>query len=554
MIFTGRMAAVLVTMALATGGAAWGVHALLTPTGDAGTDYGLDTNANGKFDFLVVEAQISIPQAGTWDVYADLSTSSAPTGGNCGFGTPVPFPMMSTRAVSTSIAYSYERYFFLSGTQTVRMAFQGTDIARGGVDGPYAVHARLSLGPTYGMGRPIIEPPQGGVEWNYTTKAYAVADFEQPVRPAFFTGGHTDVAVDVDSDGLADFLEIRADIHVNIAGRYSLNGGLTKGSGRDVTQFVGYAYRGLTLSTTDTSVWLRFRGDMIRRSNVDGPWNFTLTLYGPVDFAIGNGTTPPPGGSLMPGPVPYYYPETLCGSTSAYRAADFDDTMELARFTGHFEELTPDVNGDGTYDSLIVRAEVEVFISAGFDLRGVLRSPNGTVEVGHAYGQSWLSEGTQTVDFIFPGSEIRAAGIDGPYVATLSITPTAGGIDPSTTYTTRAYRAADFDAGYVNGTRGYWIGDLNATAQLRVLAIYMSVVRGNDMLAIVIQDTLTVTVTDSLGNVLNAFKESVYLPSGGSAQSFAYSVNYVRSGTYAITAVLGPPDRPVDQRSITVIG
>ena len=554
MILTGRMVTVLLTMALATGGAAWGVHALLTASGgDAGTDYGLDTNANGKFDFLVVEAQISLPQAGTWDISAYLSTSSPPSGGNCGYGGPVPLPYMGVRASWSPIAYVYERYFFPSGTQTVRMAFQGTEIARAGIDGPYQVHAQLYLGSVYGgMERPIIGPPPGGIEWNYTTKAYKVAEFEQPVRPVQFTGGHTDLAVDVDSDHLADFLEIRADVHVNIAGNYSLNGGLTKGSGGNATQFIGYAYRQVSLATRDTSVWLRFRGDMIRRANVDGPWNFTLTIYGPYDLLTGNTTLPPSGGAI-PSPV-YYYPESLCGVTSAYRATDFDDTLELARFTGHFAEMTPDMNGDGKYDSLVIRAEVEVFMPAGFDLAGVLRSSNGTVEIVRAYRQVNLADGISTLEFSFSGPEIHAAGLDGPYVATLSITPTAGGIDPSTTYTTRAYHAADFDAGYTNGTRPYWIGDLNLTAASRVLSIWITVVRGNDMTPIVITDILTVTVTDPLGKVTQTFKDQVSLDGRGSLQGFQHSVNYIRSGTYIVTAVLGPPDRPVDQRSVTVIG
>jgi len=460
---------------------------------------------------------------------------------------------MGARASWYSIAYVYERYFFPSGTQTVRMAFQGTEIARAGIDGPYQVHARLYLGPMYGgTERPIIGPPPGGVEWNYTTKAYAVAEFEQPVRPVQFTGGHTDVAVDIDSDGLADFLEIRADVRVNIAGNYSLNGDLTMGFGRDVTQFIGYAYRQVSLATTDTRVWLRFRGDMIRRANVDGPWNFSLTLYGPNGIVVGNGTAPPPG-SAMPGPA-YFYPEALCGATSAYRAADFDDTMELARFAGHFAEMTPDFNGNGKYDALIIRAEVEVFMSAGFDLAGVLRSSNGTVDIARAYSQVNLADGIQTVEFSFSGPEILAAGIDGPYLATLSITPTAGGIDPSTTYTTRAYHAADFDAGYTNGTRTYWISDLNATAESRVLSIWVAVVRGNDMTPVVITDILTVTVTDPLGNVMQTFKDQVTLDGGGMLQGFQHSVNYVRSGAYTITAVLGPADKPVDQRTVTVIG
>lgn len=559
MILTGRTVVLLVTMALATGGAAWGVHALITAAGGSGTDVGLDTDGNGKFDWLVVEAAISIPEAGTWDIYADLSSSSLPQGGSCGYGgvrPPVPILAESTidpRAYSYPIAYTYERYFFPEGAQAVRMAFQGTDIARAGVDGPYTVHARLSLGGIiYGTMRPMPDPTEGLVEWNYTTKAYLATEFEQPVRSAYFTGGHADTAIDVDGDGLADFLELTAEVRVNIAGHYNLNGALTKGTGTDVVQFVGYAYRDLELSMSDTSVALRFRGDQIRRAGVDGPWDFSLILYGPIDIVYGNATPGPlPVDGILP-PQPVYYPETLCGSTAAYRATDFDDTLELLRYTGRFEEVTPDWNGDGTWDFLVIRAEVEVFISAGFDLLGVLRPATGSTEIAHAYGQAWLPEGTQWAEFSFPGPEISASGVDGPYEATLSITPAAWGIDPTTTYTTRAYRAADFDSGYTNRTSGYWIGGLNATASGSAIGISVSVVRGDDMLTVVFEDTLTVTVADAAGNAVGAFKDRVYLPSGGSAQSFAFTLDGVSAGAYTITAVVGSPDRPVDARTIIV--
>jgi hypothetical protein len=149
------------------------------------------------------------------------------------------------------------------------------------------------------------------------------------------------------------------------------------------------------------------------------------------------------------GPLPpqlAYYPETLCGTTSAYRAADFDDTIELIRFTGAFEEVTPDTNGDGTYDALVVRAQVEVFAPAGFDLAGILRAPTGSTDLAGASGQTWLPDGLQWMTFSFPGPEIRKSGVDGPYEATLSITPRVVRFDPTTTYTTHAYRATDFDA------------------------------------------------------------------------------------------------------------
>src|SRR5439155_1192064 len=205
-------------------------------------------------------------QAGTWDISADLSSSNPPPSGSCGYGALPPVPILAGGTLSPTpdaypIAYVYERYFFTDGTQTIRMAFPGTDIARGGADGPYRV---------------------------------------------------------------------------------------------------------LNLATTDTSVVLRFRGDQIRQAGVDGPWDFSLTLYyAPLAYAGGN-MTPGPIGTILP-PLPTYYPETLCGTTSAYRSADFDDTIELVRYTGRFEEMTPDRNGHGTYDALVIRAEVEVFATTSFD-------------------------------------------------------------------------------------------------------------------------------------------------------------------------------------------
>src|SRR5213592_2760218 len=298
-MLTGRTIALLVTMALAAGGAAWGVHALMSAAGDVGTDYGLDTNGNGTFDWLVVEAQVSLPQAGTWEISADLSSSNPPPSGSCGYGALPPVPILAGGTLSPTpdsypIAYVYERYFFTDGTQTIRMAFPGTDIARGGADGPYRVHARVSIGGLpYMTNRPIADWGGPVVEWNYTTKAYAASQFEQPMRPATFTGDHLDSAVDPDGDGLADFLELRADVHVNLAGSYSLNGYLSKGSGTDVVRVIASAYRQFNLTTSDVGVVLRFRGDQIRQSAVDGPWDFSLTLYGPVDGLYGNGTPRP---------------------------------------------------------------------------------------------------------------------------------------------------------------------------------------------------------------------------------------------------------------------
>src|SRR5206468_4982296 len=145
-------------------------------------------------------------------------------------------------------------------------------------------------------------------------------------------------------------------------------------------------------------------------------------------------------------PQPAYYPETLCGTTSAYRAADFDSTVELLRYTGRFEELTPDRNGDGTYDALVIRAEVEVFATAGFDLYGVLAGSGGSPEIAKSFSQVWLQEGLRWAEFSFAGPDIRRGGVDGPYLATLSIAPGARGIDPTTTDVTWALQLTEVDS------------------------------------------------------------------------------------------------------------
>jgi hypothetical protein len=320
---------------------------------------------------------------------------------------------------------------------------------------------------------------------------------------------------------------------------------LFEGNASEVVLMIAYGSRVIPLEVGETQATLRFRGDQIRAAGADGPWDFVLTLY-PSDDRYLNASARPADG--RPGVL---YPEMLCGSTRAYRAADFDDTAELLRYTERFAEVTPDADGDGLYDALVIRAEVDAFVASGFDVVGTLRGADGSTVVSRMSSQAWLSEGIQWTEFVFEGSEIRAGGIDGPYEATLSLTPVAEGVDPTTTYTTAAYKASDFEDG-ATGVGRYGIEDLTASPSGTSLSISVIVARGNDTLRDVIYDTLEVTVTDSAGSVVHASKLSVELQGPGSRQAFSILVDGLSSGTYTVTALLGPPDRPVDSREVVV--
>jgi hypothetical protein len=334
---------------------------------------------------------------------------------------------------------------------------------------------------------------------------------------------------------------------VNTAGRYTLYGTLSKGSGSDAVRSIAYAYRDFNLTRDDSKVFLRFRGDQIRQAGLDGPWDFALTLFGPVDLpyaVIGQ-----PTAGLRPMPVSY--PEMLCASTRAYRAGAFDATVEFLRYTGRFDESTPDRDADGKVDALVVRAQADVLLGAGFVVSGILRPVGRSAELAQATSQVWLRDGLQWVDFVFPGSQIRGSGVDGPYEATLSITPGPSGIDPTTTYITKAYRAADFDNESA-GTRGYWVSNLTATPTGSNLTIGVGVTRGNDMLAVVFEDTLEVRVTDSAGKIVRSFQAKVLLANSGTERSFSFSAAGLSAGPYTVTAILGPESRPVDMRTVGV--
>src|SRR5439155_25493748 len=96
-------------------------------------------------------------------------------------------------------------------------------------------------------------------------------------------------------------------------------------------------------------------------------------------------------------------------------------------------------------------------------------------------------------------------GVDGPDEGMWPIAPGPSGIDPTTTYVTKAYRAADFDNESL-GARGYWISNMTATHTGSNLAIAVGVTRGPDMLALVFEDSLEVRVTNAAVTSVGSFQ------------------------------------------------
>jgi len=532
-----------------------------------GSDYGLDTDGDGLHDWLVVRMDLTVDEANYYSVWATLGTEE-PFGRGCDFGGPVPLlsEMPNTRCGPDGrcyegdpvedfvypISWASVREFLEAGDHTIALAFKGTDIGLAGVDGPYRVQAYVSAdgggpwvrgGPEPGIDPEILPPVPEGWTWEYTTSAYAAADFEEPRFAIRFTGVHADEGLDLDGDGLFDYLIATADADVSLAGTYWFDGSLTVPSddgGPYRDYWVTSTYGTVDLAEGTQALEFRFNGGDIWASGHEGAFDFRLSVYYGGGIVYGY-----PDGMIREGPMPEdggefdVYGDTLCGRTAEYRHDAWEELVEPATFTGVFADRGEDWDGDGLFDVLAVDAEVDVTEANTFDFSGQLMSGDGAAWIAADFQQAYLEVGVQVLTLRFSGPAIRASGIDGPYRVDMNLVVAFR--DPQATYTTGAYAHTDFDEEDQTRPQTHWIADLNADAQ----TIAVLVVRGDDLLTYVIEDTLLVEAFGPDGTAVFAAREKVYLPSGGSTQSFTFTWA-PEPGTYVVRASLAGTGESVE--------
>ncbi|MEK6851514.1 MAG: hypothetical protein AABY30_03135, partial [Candidatus Thermoplasmatota archaeon] len=194
---------------------------------------------------------------------------------------------------------------------------------------------------------------------------------------------------------------------------------------------------------------------------------------------------------------------------------------------------------DGLFDVLAVDAEIDVTEANTFDFSGQLMSGDGAPWIAADFQQAYLEVGVHTLTLRFSGPAIRASGIDGPYRVDMNLVVAFR--DPQATYVTAAYAHTDFDEDDQTRPRTHWIANLTADGS----SIDVLVVRGDDLLAYVIEDVLMVEAFGRDGTALFAAREKVSLPSGGSTQAFTFTWS-PDPGTYVVRASLAGTGESVE--------
>ena len=414
------------------------------PPAEFGTvfiDYGLDTNGNGLYDYLVVEKQINVATAGNYELDGYLVNNS-------GYW------------VDSDYNYTY----LSAGIHNLTLKFSGYKIYNSKSTGNFTVHTDLydystsalsaSLGSekivkSFVENKSIIEPRLAEIKdanissqnieplavsseqittstWRWLdsardiTRYYNYTQFEPP--PALFNDQYSDYGEDTDGDGLYDYLVVEVGVNVAEAGNYRVSGSLYE-NGTYI--YVDYDSNTSYLEAGNQTIQLRFDAWKITKSGT-----FDLKYLGLYNATYPQPTpTPVPTATPTPALIPRGSKSKASGSISVGYGEELDYRY-YAYTTGYYEPLPrpallndvysdygedTDDPPDGLYNYLVVNVGVNVIEAGDYRVSGYLYE-NGTYDsVDYDSNTTYLNPGNQTIQLRFEGIKLRNNEYNGTY-------------------------------------------------------------------------------------------------------------------------------------------
>ena len=228
---------------------------------------------------------------------------------------------------------------------------------------------------------------------------------------------------DLDNNRRFEAVEVDLLVDIVTAGNYILFGELQTATGQLVANRPDFS--SMLQSSAEIggapgrrTVTLRFSGEQIRQSRIDGPYN--LLIYANSDTEDAGSTT---------------------FATPALRWVDFGELRAQLRSL----LATPvDADVSGKFETLHLTSEVEVANAGPYQMSaGVMGRGSDLILKSRLIN---LVAGVQTVTLDLPAGGIARSGIDGPYDVSLRLaTPTGTSVD-GTTVPLVGYLASQFEA------------------------------------------------------------------------------------------------------------
>ncbi len=202
-----------------------------------------------------------------------------------------------------------------------------------------------------------------------------------------------DAVVDIDQDGLYDYLNIRFDVDITNYGEYSVSGGLFDQNSNQI----GYFAIDTIFQTGVHTLIASFDGFDIFSNGIDGPYQFMQVSLTELDSS----------NALLVNHLDLAHASQAYGHRSFQRPKIF--------LTGNSSDNAIDVDSDGLFDSLSFNIEVDLIESDYYEWCALLFDSTRNVIGSTSNGDS-LSSGISTINVAFGGIEIGESGVDGPYL------------------------------------------------------------------------------------------------------------------------------------------
>jgi len=287
----------------------------------------------------------------------------------------------------------------------------------------------LSMGLENGNSATVgIEDSLGTTGCQYSFNTPAISDglaicFQLPDTTNVFVPPHFDYPVDSDSDSLYNYLVLGINVSITNDGWYEIDAFLNDSSSNSID--FNYSAQWLTAGTYTVEIW--FDGWLINEKGLDGPYDVDLRLW------VYNG-------------IAYDVCDTDLYTTHTYTHNQFFNAPPSAYFTPPYTDFGYDDDANSDFDFLVVNASLNVTQAGEYLIEGYLYD-NSWIEIAHASNLTNLSMGDQSVGLFFPGADIFASMVDGPYIVWIDLCTNSSGtvLIDSDFYATTPYLYTDFE-------------------------------------------------------------------------------------------------------------
>jgi len=160
-----------------------------------------DVDQDGYHDSLLVDVELSVAESGTYMIRGECLDTT--------------LQIIHEAEVTSTLN---------AGTHSLRLAFDGKEFFKNGVDGPYIL-ANLFLYRIDGENWSNLDV----VDFAYATEDYGALEFQH--TDAYLAEEYKDFGVDQDENGLYDVLVVEIGLHIESAGNFRIQGQLYDNKG-----------------------------------------------------------------------------------------------------------------------------------------------------------------------------------------------------------------------------------------------------------------------------------------------------------------------------------